>query len=40
MMDADELTRKIHEAIPLSDAMQFSIDHLNLDDIRVSAIAS
>ena len=31
------MTRKIHDAIPLSDAMQFSIDHLDLDDIRVSA---
>jgi thioesterase domain-containing protein len=37
MSSADELTRKIHSAIPLSDAMQFSIDHLDLDDIRVSA---
>ena len=37
MSSADELTRKIHDAIPLSDAMQFSIDHLDLDDIRVSA---
>ena len=37
MADACELTRKIHNAIPLSDAMQFSIDHLDLADIRVSA---
>ena len=37
MTDADELTRKIHDAIPLSDTMQFSIDHLDLDGIRVSA---
>jgi len=37
MSGACELTRKIHNAIPLSDAMQFSIDHLDLDDIRVSA---
>jgi thioesterase domain-containing protein len=31
------LTQKIRVAIPLSDAMQFSIDHLQLDEIRVSA---
>ena len=37
MSAADELTGKIHGAIPLSEAMQFSIDHLDLDDIRVSA---
>jgi thioesterase domain-containing protein len=37
MSGACDLTRKIHNAIPLSDAMQFSIDHLDLDDIRVSA---
>jgi thioesterase domain-containing protein len=37
MTSADELTRKIHNAIPLSDAMRFSIDHLDLDEIRVSA---
>ena len=37
MTSADELTRKIHDAIPLSDSMQFSIDHLDLDSIRVSA---
>ncbi len=37
MSSADELTSKILEAIPLSSAMQFSIDHLDLDDIRVSA---
>ena len=37
MTSADELTRKIHDAIPLSDSMQFSIDHLDLDGIRVSA---
>ena len=37
MSHACELTRKIHNAIPLSDAMQFSIDRLELDEIRVSA---
>ncbi len=37
MSGACDLTRKIHNAIPLSDAMQFSIDHLDLDEIRVSA---
>jgi thioesterase domain-containing protein len=31
------LTQKIHNGIPLSAAMQFSIDHLELDEIRVSA---
>ena len=37
MSGACYLTRKIRSAIPLSDAMQFSIDHLDLDEIRVSA---
>jgi thioesterase domain-containing protein len=37
MSAADELTRKIHATIPLSVAMQFSIDHLDQDEIRVSA---
>ncbi|MCG6889937.1 MAG: thioesterase domain-containing protein [Gammaproteobacteria bacterium] len=37
MSAADELTAKIHATIPLSAAMQFSIDHLDQDDIRVSA---
>jgi thioesterase domain-containing protein len=32
-----DLTLKIRDAIPLSEAMQFSIDHLDLDEIRVSA---
>jgi thioesterase domain-containing protein len=37
MSAAEELTAKIHATIPLSAAMQFSIDHLDQDDIRVSA---
>ena len=34
---ATALTRKIRGAIPLSEAMAFSIDRLSLDEIRVSA---
>ena len=34
---AAELTRKIRAAIPVSDAMQFSIDYLQPEEIRVSA---
>jgi thioesterase domain-containing protein len=37
MSAAEALTRKIRGAIPLSDAMQFSIDHLEPGEIRVSA---
>ena len=37
MSAAGELTQKIRAAIPLSEAMQFSIDELSLDGIRVSA---
>ena len=37
MSAAGELTRKIRDAIPLSEAMRFSIDRLELDQIRVSA---
>ena len=37
-MDAiSALNRKIRDHIPLSEAMQFSIDALSLDSIRVSA---
>ena len=34
---ATALTQKIRDHIPLSQAMQFSIDELGLDSIRVSA---
>jgi thioesterase domain-containing protein len=34
---AAALTRKIRDHIPLSEAMQFSIDELSLDSIQVSA---
>jgi thioesterase domain-containing protein len=34
---ADALTRKIRRAIPLSEAMQFTIDYLQPGEIRVSA---
>jgi thioesterase domain-containing protein len=37
MSAASALTQKIREAIPLSDTMQFCIDRLELDEIRVSA---
>ena len=37
MSAAKELTQKIRDAIPLSEAMQFSIDRLEMDEIRVSA---
>ena len=37
MSSAIELTRKIREAIPLSSTMQFSIDRLQADEIRVTA---
>ena len=37
MPAATELTLKIRDAIPLSESMQFSIDRLDLDEIRVSA---
>ena len=37
MSAALELTHKIRAAIPVSAAMQFSIDHLQADKIRVSA---
>ena len=37
MSAAHALTQKIHDAIPLSAAMQFSIDSLSQDEIRVSA---
>ena len=37
MSAAAELTRKIRAAIPVSDAMQFSIDYLQPGEIRVSA---
>jgi thioesterase domain-containing protein len=37
MFAARELTQKIRDAIPLSDAMQFTIDRLELDEIRVTA---
>ena len=37
MSAASALTSKIRAAIPLSEAMQFSIDDLSLDGIRVSA---
>lgn len=37
MSAAQALTRKIREAIPLSEAMQFTIDHLEIGEIRVSA---
>lgn len=37
MSAAQALTQKIRTAIPLSDAMQFCIDHLGMDEIRVSA---
>ena len=37
MTAAQELERKIRAAIPLSDAMQFSIDRLDPDKIQVSA---
>jgi thioesterase domain-containing protein len=37
MSAADDLTRKIREAIPLSESMQFSIDQLDSAEIRVSA---
>jgi thioesterase domain-containing protein len=34
---AGELTRKIRKAIPLSEAMQFTIERLELEQIRVTA---
>jgi thioesterase domain-containing protein len=37
MSAARELTQKIRNTIPLSEAMQFSIDRLELDQIRVTA---
>ena len=37
MTAAEALTKKIHEAIPLSRAMQFSIDLMDQDSIHVSA---
>jgi len=37
MSAAGELTQKIRDAIPLSDAMQFTIDRLELGEIRVTA---
>jgi thioesterase domain-containing protein len=37
MSAAGDLTRKIREKIPLSAAMQFSIERLELDEIRVTA---
>ena len=37
MSAADDLTRKIRKAIPLSESMQFSIDQLDPAGIRVSA---
>jgi thioesterase domain-containing protein len=37
MSAAEALQRKIRDAIPLSDAMQFSIDSLELNAIEVSA---
>jgi thioesterase domain-containing protein len=37
MSAALALTQKIRAGIPLSEAMQFSINHLQLDEIRVSA---
>lgn len=37
MTDAQELEQIIRAAIPLSNAMQFSIDRLDLDMIQVSA---
>ena len=37
MTAAEALTRKIHESIPLSRAMQFSIDLMDQDSIHVSA---
>jgi thioesterase domain-containing protein len=37
MSTACSLTQKIRGAIPLSEAMQFSIDSLSQDEIRVSA---
>jgi len=37
MSAAAELTRRIREAIPVSATMQFSIDYLQPDEIRVSA---
>ena len=37
MSTANALQQKIHAAIPLSAAMQFSIEALSLDQIRVSA---
>ena len=37
MSASQELTRKIRSAIPVSAAMQFSIDYLQVDEIRVSA---
>jgi thioesterase domain-containing protein len=37
MSAADALTRKIRDAIPLSEAMRFTIDSLSQDAIRVSA---
>lgn len=37
MSAAQSLTQKIRNAIPLSEAMQFSIEELELDAIRVTA---
>jgi len=37
MSVADALTQKIRGAIPLSETMQFSIDSLSQEEIRVSA---
>jgi len=37
MPAARELTQKIRDAIPLSESMQFTIDRLELDEIRVTA---
>jgi len=37
MSSAIELTRKIRDAIPLSATMQFSIEHLQAGEIRVTA---
>jgi thioesterase domain-containing protein len=37
MSSATELTRKIRAEIPLSETMQFSIDHLQAGEIRVTA---
>jgi len=37
MTTSQDLEQKIRAAIPLSDAMQFSIDRIDLDEIRVSA---